>query len=93
MLFDDVTMKENIYGVVGALENESEEGICNENEILVAIFEELDKLENGQSVKNSLKEVLEMTSLNYFAKGMNIGARIDRLLTSSICNSMETYED
>lgn len=93
MLFDDVTVKENIYGVVGALENESEEGICNENEILVAIFEELDKLENGQSVKNSLKEVLEMISLNYFAKGMKMGARINGLLMSSVCNNMETYRD
>lgn len=31
MLFDDVTMKETIYGIIGALENESEEGERDEN--------------------------------------------------------------
>lgn len=92
MLFDDVTMKENIYGIAGALENESEEGVCNENEILAGVFEALDKLENGESIKQNLTDVLELTSLNYFAKGMKMGARINRLLMNSVCNNMETYK-
>lgn len=35
------------------------------------------------------RDVLELTSLNFFAKGMKIGARLYDLLMNSVCNSRE----
>lgn len=89
MLFQDITMKENIYDLVEALENESEGGISDEDEILARVFEELEGLENGKKLKRDIRDVLELTSLNFFAKGMKIGARLYDLLMNSVCNSRE----
>lgn len=53
MLFQDITMKENIYDLVEALENESEGGISDEDEILARVFEELEGLENGKELERA----------------------------------------
>lgn len=68
MLFQDITTKENIYDLVEALENESEEGISDEDEILARVFEELDGLENGKELKRDIRDVPELTSLNFLYK-------------------------
>lgn len=83
MIFEDVTEKENIYGIIRALEEESENGLGNEYEILMEVFKELDKIDNGKTIKGNITDVLEMVSLNYFAKGMKTGVRLDRLLANS----------
>ena len=66
-----------------------EEDVSDEDEILARVFEELEHLENGKELKRDIRDVLELTSLNFFAKGMKIGARINDLLMNSVCNSRE----
>lgn len=65
MLMEDITKRENIYGILRALESESDEGISNEKQMLEEVFLQLDQLENGKSVKTDLADLIQLTRMDY----------------------------
>lgn len=86
---EDITKTENIYGILRALESESDEGISNEKQMLEEVFLQLDQLENGKSVKTDLADLIQLTRMDYFVKGMKLGARLSDRLLNSPCNGVE----
>lgn len=86
MNISDITTKENIYGILDALERESDEGVSNEQEILAEVFQNLEKNIFNEIIKNDILDVINLSNLNYFAKGLKVGARINDLLMNAPCN-------
>lgn len=88
IMVEDITKSENIYGIIKALESESNKGVSDEMETLEEIFRQLDQLENGKSLKTDLIDLIQLTRMDYFAKGMKLGARLEDLLLNSPCDGM-----
>ena len=82
-MIEDMTKSENIYGILKALESESDNGVSDEARMLEEIFRSLDQLENGKNLKTDLIDLIQLTRMDYFAKGMKLGARLSDLLLNS----------
>lgn len=86
IIMEDIAKSENIYGILKALESESDKGVSDEIETLEEIFRQLGQLENGESLKTDLVDLIQLTRMDYFAKGMKLGARLSDLLLNSPCD-------
>lgn len=91
-MLEDVTKSENVYGILRALESESAEGISNEAQLLERVFCQLDKLEGGKTLKTDLVDVIQLTRMDYFAKGMKLGVRLYDCLLNSPCDGTNKSE-
>lgn len=78
-MIENLIKKQNLDTILEALEADERENVI-QNKILFELYEELDKVKNGEAMKQSVEDLLAMVSLVYYAKGMKVGARLNALL-------------